>query len=90
MALGARSSDVLSQILRGSLVTVLISIAFGLLGTFVLTRVLQGMLFEVSPLDPLVLAAACICMVLIGLLAGFAPARRATRIDPAVTLRDGG
>jgi putative ABC transport system permease protein len=90
MALGARSSDVLLQILRSSLVTVLISVAFGLLGTFMLTRVLRGMLFEVSPLDPLVLAAACVSMVLIGLVAGVAPARRATRVDPAVTLRDRG
>jgi putative ABC transport system permease protein len=90
MALGARSSDVLLQILQGSLVIVVTSVAFGLLGTFVLTRVLQGMLFEVSPLDPLVLAGACASMVLIGLLAGFAPARRATHVDPAMTLRDGG
>jgi putative ABC transport system permease protein len=88
MALGARSTDVLSQILRVALLTVLISVAFGLLGTFLLTRVLRGMLFEVSPLDPFMLAAACISMVLIGLLAGFPPARRATRVDPAVTLRD--
>lgn len=90
MALGARSSDVLFQVLRGALATVLASVAFGLLGTFVLTRVLRGMLFEVSPLDPLVLAAACVCMALIGLVAGFPPARRATRVDPAVTLRDAG
>lgn len=90
MALGARSSDVLSQILRGALAIVMLSVGFGLAGTFVLTRALQGMLFEVSPLDPMVLAAACLCMVLIGLLAGFPPARHATRVDPAVILRDAG
>jgi putative ABC transport system permease protein len=90
MALGARSSDVLSQILRGALATVMISVAFGLAGTVMLTKLLRGMLFEVSPLDPLVLFAACISMVLIGLLAGFAPARRAARLDPAITLRDAG
>ena len=55
-----------------------------------LTRVMRNLLFEVSPLDPLALASACVGMVLIGLLAGFLPANRASRIDPIVTLRDAG
>jgi putative ABC transport system permease protein len=54
-----------------------------------LTRTLQSFLFEVSPLDPLSLAAACVLTIAIGLLAGFFPARRAARINPALGLRQG-
>ncbi len=90
MALGARSATVLSQVLRNALALVVVGLAFGMLGTFALTRVLKSLLFEVSPLDPVVLAAACASMTLIGLLAGFLPANRAARIDPVTTLRDEG
>ena len=90
MALGARPNDVLSQILRDTLATVSVAILLGLLGALALTRVMKSLLFEVSPLDPFALAAACIVMLLIGLLAGFLPANRAARADPAATLRDVG
>jgi ABC-type antimicrobial peptide transport system permease subunit len=90
MALGARSSDVLSQILRGALAIVAGSVIFGLLGVLALTGVMRNLLFEVSPLDPLTLVVACVAMALIGLLAAFLPAHRAARVDPAVTLRDAG
>ena len=90
MALGARSGDVLSQVLRGALAMVAVGIVFGLLGVFALTRVMANLLFEVSPLDPLALAIACVSMMLIGLFAAFLPASRAARVDPIVTLRDAG
>jgi putative ABC transport system permease protein len=90
MALGARSSDVLSQILRGALAIVVGSVILGLLGVLALTGVMRNLLFEVSPLDPLTLVVACVAMALIGLLAAFLPAHRAARVDPAVTLRDAG
>ncbi len=90
MALGARSTDVLAQVLRRALGMVFISIGLGLLGTFALTRVMASLLYEVSPLDPLSLAAGCASMVLIGLLAAFLPAHRASRLDPAATLREAG
>jgi ABC-type lipoprotein release transport system permease subunit len=44
----------------------------------------------VSPLDPYAIAAACLAMTVIGLLAGFVPAARAARVDPVTTLRDEG
>ena len=90
IALGARREDVLAYVLRGAFAMVAVGIIFGLIGVLALTRVMANLLFEVSPLDPLVLAAACVAMVLIGLFAGFLPARRAARIDPIVTLRDAG
>ncbi|MGH9565508.1 MAG: hypothetical protein ACRD4I_05965, partial [Candidatus Angelobacter sp.] len=69
---------------------VVAGLAFGLLGVFALTRVMKSLLFEVSPLDPLALAVACVSMALIGVLAGFLPASRAASVDPVVTLRDAG
>lgn len=90
MALGARSSDVLSQVLRNALSMVAVGLACGLLGTFALTRIMKSLLFEVSPLDPVALMVACASMILIGLLAGLFPASRAARVDPVTTLRDEG
>jgi ABC-type lipoprotein release transport system permease subunit len=51
---------------------------------------MKNLLFEVSPLDPVAFTAACVFMVMIGLLAGFVPASRAANIDPVVTLREEG
>jgi putative ABC transport system permease protein len=90
MALGAGSREVLAHVLRGALLMVLVGLALGLAGAFALTRVMQSLLFQVSPLDPLALAAACVSMLLIGLLAGFLPAKRAARVDPMAVLRDEG
>jgi ABC-type lipoprotein release transport system permease subunit len=67
-----------------------VGIVLGLLGTFALTRVMKNLLFEVSPLDPVALTVACFSIALIGLLAGFLPARRATSLDPVETLREEG
>jgi len=81
---------VLAYVLGGALAMTAIGLVFGLLGVLALTRVMRSLLFEVSPLDPLALAVACAALAAIGVVAGFLPAHRASRIDPIVTLRDAG
>jgi ABC-type lipoprotein release transport system permease subunit len=69
---------------------VVVGLALGMLGAFALTRVMKSLLFEVSPLDPIALIVACASIALIGLFAGFLPAKRAAHVDPVMTLRDEG
>lgn len=90
MALGAKSSEVLSHVLRKALGMVAVGLVLGVVGAFALTRVIKSLLFEVSPLDPIALTVACLSIALIGLLAGFLPAHRAAHVDPVTTLRDEG
>jgi predicted permease len=90
MALGARSGDVLSHILRSAFSMLIVGLAGGLVGAFALTRVLKSLLFQVSALDPVALAAACVLMTLVGTLAAWIPASRAARVDPMTVLRDEG
>jgi putative ABC transport system permease protein len=87
IALGARQGDVLSHVLRNSLSMLIVGLAAGLVGAFALTRALKSLLFNVSSLDPAALSVACILMALIGMLATWIPARRATQVDPIVELR---
>jgi ABC-type antimicrobial peptide transport system permease subunit len=90
IALGARRSEVLWEIVRGALAVVGVGLVFGLAGVFAFTRILRNLLFEVSPLDPLALAVACLAMLLIGLIGSIVPALRAARFDPVLILRDAG
>jgi putative ABC transport system permease protein len=90
MALGARSSDVLSHILRSAFSMLVLGFAGGLAGAFALTRVLKSLLFQVSALDPAALAVACVLMALVAMLAAAIPASRAARVDPMTVLRDEG
>ncbi|MFZ0961948.1 MAG: ABC transporter permease [Terriglobia bacterium] len=87
MALGAQQGDALSHVLRNSLSMLVVGLAAGLVGAFALTRVLKSLLFNVSALDPVALSVACVLMTLIGMLAAWIPARRATQVDPIVALR---
>ncbi len=87
MALGARSNDVLSMIVRHAMAPIGIGLGAGVGAAVGLTRVTQSLLFEVSALDPGAFAIAAVSMVTIGLLAALIPARRATRVDPTTALR---
>jgi putative ABC transport system permease protein len=87
MALGANARDLMRLVVGQGIRVVLTGIVAGLLASFAATRLLAGMLFEVSPLDPFTFATTAVVLVAAALLASFVPARRATRVDPMVALR---
>ncbi len=87
MALGADAGSVVGLVLKGAMGSVLAGVVVGLAAAAALTRLLQSMLFEVRPTDPLTLAAGLALVAGVAWLAGFIPARRATRIDPLVAMR---
>jgi ABC-type antimicrobial peptide transport system permease subunit len=87
MALGARRFEVMGSVLKGSLTLTLAGIAFGLLAAATVARYLSGILFGVTPLDPLTFVAVSGTFILVMTLAAFVPARRATKVDPLVALR---
>jgi len=87
MALGATAGNVMRLILGQATVTTGIGIFLGLVGSFILMRFLQSMLFEVGTADPLTFAAVALLLVGVALLAAYLPARRATKVDPNVALR---
>lgn len=88
MAFGARPRDVLRLFLQQAAGLVLASVGLGLLGVFVLRKILARQLFGISPLDPITLAGGIMLVVLVSLAACYLPARRAAQIDPMVALRD--
>ena len=75
------------MVLREALVLGSLGLALGLGGALLLSRTLETLLFSVSPSDPATLAAVALLLLVTTLLAGYLPARRATRIDPVVALR---
>ncbi len=87
MALGARVGNVLGLVLRYGMLLALLGTLLGLVGAFWLTRLLDTMLFEVSPTDPRTFGAVAIVLIAVSLVASYLPARRATRVDPMVALR---
>jgi ABC-type antimicrobial peptide transport system permease subunit len=87
MALGARSSQVLSMVLRETFLLAFVGIVAGLASAAALSRLAASMLYNLKPTDPLTFAAAALLLVIIALAAGFTPARRASRVDPMHALR---
>ncbi|MEZ5393062.1 MAG: ABC transporter permease [Bryobacterales bacterium] len=88
MALGARAFGVLGMILRQGMQPVLFGLAAGLAAALAAGRLLESLLFEISPRDPLVFAAVALLLLAAGTLACYFPARRAARIDPMTALRN--
>jgi len=87
MAMGATTYEVSRMVLREALNLVGTGIFAGLIGTLLLGRILDSLLFEVSSIDPLTYLAGAVVVALVSLLACWMPARRATRVDPIVALR---
>jgi ABC-type antimicrobial peptide transport system permease subunit len=87
MALGATRGDVASMILREIALLIAVGSAIGAAGSLGLARFVESLMFGLAPRDPLTLVAAIGVLLAVGLLAGYLPARRASRIDPVVALR---
>ena len=87
MALGASPGLVLRMVLGHGRKLTLLGIGIGIVGGLAVSRLMQQVLFEVNPADPLIYLAVSVALLLVAELASFLPARRATRIDPMVALR---
>jgi putative ABC transport system permease protein len=88
IALGARQSGVLKLVLGQGLRVVLLGVGIGLAVSLLLTRVMATLLYQVSATDPVILASVSAVLLGVALTAAFVPARRASRVDPMVALRD--
>jgi putative ABC transport system permease protein len=88
MALGAKPAEVVRLILREEARTALAGVVIGALCALALTRTIQALLFGVSATDPVTLVSVAALLTAVTGVACFVPARRATRIDPLVALRE--
>jgi putative ABC transport system permease protein len=88
LALGAHPRKVLQLILSHGAALAGIGIVIGLGGAFALSRVVAGMLYDVAASDPVTLGSVSLLLAAVALLACYIPARRATRLDPIITLRE--
>jgi putative ABC transport system permease protein len=88
MALGASPGSVLATVMRSGLTLAIIGVALGVAGAIALTRLMRSLLFGVSPGDPMVLAQIAAVLAVVAVVAVWVPARRATRVDPMLALRN--
>jgi ABC-type antimicrobial peptide transport system permease subunit len=91
MALGARRMAVIGMVLRETSTMAVIGVAIGIPAALVASRisrsVLDQVLFGLEPNDPVAIACAAVILIVIGMLAGFLPARRASQVNPTVALQ---
>jgi putative ABC transport system permease protein len=87
IALGASAGDVVGMVIRRGIALVSVGMGMGLAVALALTRLLQTLLFEVSAIDPLTYLGVVAALGTVALIACYAPARRAARIDPVTALR---
>jgi putative ABC transport system permease protein len=87
MAIGARPGEILRMVLGQGMALALIGVGLGLAGALLLTHLLQRLLFEVGPTDPLTFVGVALVLGMAAIGACYIPARRAARVDPMVALR---
>jgi predicted permease len=88
MALGARREDVVGMVMRESMALIVCGITIGAAGALAAGRFVAALLFKLSPNDPATIAGAAILLAALAAIAGYLPARSASRVDPMVALRD--
>jgi ABC-type antimicrobial peptide transport system permease subunit len=87
MAIGARPRDVFTMILGHGMKLALIGVGIGLIGAFALTRLMASMLFGVAPTDAMTYGSIAALLIGVALLACYLPGRRATKVEPTISLR---
>jgi putative ABC transport system permease protein len=87
LALGEDPRHTKRSVVSDGMRLVLISIGIGLAGSLLVTRLMAGLLYQVRPADPVTFAGIALLLSLVALVACYLPARRATRVDPALALR---
>ena len=88
LALGAQLSDVLKLVLGHGLKLTIIGAALGLFGAFLVTRAITSVLYGVSATDPLTFGFVSLLLIGVALVASYVPARRATKVEPLIALRN--
>ena len=88
MALGAQRGRVLRLVITRGLKLAVFGVVIGILGALGVTRVMSALLFGVTPTDALTLGVVAVTLSLVALMACYVPARRATKVDPLVALRE--
>jgi predicted permease len=88
MALGARGGQVLALVLWSGFEIVIVAVVIGIAGALAAGRYLESQLYNVGPADPATMIGVPVLLALVALVACWLPARRAARVDPAITLRD--
>ena len=86
MALGAQPTDVLGMVMRESMLLVVVGVVLGLVTAVIASRFVTTLLFGLPPTDPTTIVLAVLVMSTVSALAGYLPARRASRVDPMVAL----
>ena len=88
IALGASRADVLGLVVKQGVTLAAVGVVLGLIGAFGITRVIQSLLYNVRPTDPISFGGVALFLAAIAVLASYLPARRATNVDPIIALRN--
>jgi putative ABC transport system permease protein len=88
MALGSRANHMVWMVVREGMRVTTVGLVIGLAGAWGLTRFLEALLFSVTPTDSITLVAVSLAVLLSAAAASYIPARRASRVDPMVALRE--